>query len=361
MVWNNITIYRCPVWVPKIPTGAKRIFHLFSFVAGSWPLLMLRGAYCRPGVIWTVEPAFFGVPGAWLAAKLSGAKLWLHVQDFEIDAAFGLGLVRGNCIRVALSRFESWLMSHCQVVSSISQAMVERLLMRGVGQGEALLFPNWVDRGQVRPLPAERSLRNEWTISPNRKVVLYSGNMGQKQGLELVLEVAEEFKGNSPEFLFLMVGKGASREWLQSEANRRGLSNVVFKPLQPVERLSALLATADIHLVLQRRGVADLAMPSKLAGILAAGGASIVTADPGTELYRTVLDNSIGYVIPPESSANLSQALRKLAGDPGLMNGIRKNALRYAGDHLDREKIMGLVEKKLVSLAVNDGKRNRSN
>lgn len=314
---------------------------------------MLRAAYCRPGVIWTVEPAFLGVPGAWLAAKLTGAACWLHVQDFEIDAAFGLGMVKGNWIRMTLYRLECWLMSRCQVVSSISRAMVERLLMRGVYRDKVIIFPNWVDLGQVRPLPTEGSLRKEWEISPNRMVILYSGNIGQKQGLELVLEVAKEFKDDRPEFLFLMVGNGASRDWLQSEANRQGLSNVVFKPLQPVERLSALLATADIHLVLQRRGVADLAMPSKLAGILAAGGAAIVTADPGTELYHTVLDNRIGYVIPPESSDSLSQALRKLAGDPALMNSIRKKALQYAGGHFDREIIMNIVEERLDSLVAN--------
>jgi len=99
----GVTIWRCPLWVPKKQSGKNRLLHLASFALSSLPV-MLSQVFWRPDVVLVVEPPLFCMPTAWLVARLSGAKAWLHIQDFEVDAAFELGLLpQGKLQRLALS------------------------------------------------------------------------------------------------------------------------------------------------------------------------------------------------------------------------------------------------------------------
>jgi colanic acid biosynthesis glycosyl transferase WcaI len=139
-----------------------------------------------------VEPALFCAPAAVLLARLSGAKAWLHVQNFEVDAAFSLGLLRGACIRASVTKAESWLMRRFDVVSTISRRMHELLLRKGVPASQAKLAVNWVNMASFA-LPSTAGVaayRQELQVPPGAVVALYSGNMGGKQGLEVLAELA---------------------------------------------------------------------------------------------------------------------------------------------------------------------------
>ena len=105
----EMVVYRCPLWVPGRPSGLKRILHLASFALSSLPV-MLRQTFWRPDVVWVVEPPLFCSPAALLTARLCGAKSWLHVQDFEVDAAFDLGILKAGLLRRWVLAVERWLM-----------------------------------------------------------------------------------------------------------------------------------------------------------------------------------------------------------------------------------------------------------
>lgn len=105
-------VYRTPLYVPSRPTGIKRIIHLVSFMLGSFPV-MLRETFWEPEIVFTVEPTFFCAPLALFIAKSAGAAAWLHVQDFEVDAAFELGLLPAR-VRSTMPRYvsNSFLLLH---------------------------------------------------------------------------------------------------------------------------------------------------------------------------------------------------------------------------------------------------------
>jgi len=345
-------VYRTPLYVPARPTGLKRVAHLFSFLLGSLPV-MLRQCFWNPDVVFTVEPTFFGAPLALLVACATGAYSWLHIQDFEVDAAFDLGLLSANGAthRLALS-LERIFTSAFSRVSSISPKMVERASSKGLLEDRALHFPNWVDIDSVQAKdPSEpNSFRRELGLE-GKTILLYSGNMGSKQGLELLAPLAAAFEDN-PNVHFLFCGDGAFRPRLEAAlANRQ---NVTLLPLQPLERLSDLLNAADIHLLPQRVGAADLVMPSKLTGMLSSGRPVIATADAGTQVACIVAGNSpaeaCGLVAPPEDSAALSAAARSLVSDKELRVRLGTNARRYAVEHLGRQQVLEQFERDLQSL-----------
>ena len=247
---GGVPVWRTPVWVPATPTGLKRVLHLSSFAAMSIPVLV-RHIFWKPDVVIVVAPAFACAPGGWLAARLSGAKAWLHIQDFEIDAAFRMGLLRNQLARKALGAFERWMMRRFDRVSTISQRMQDLLLAKRVDAEKVVSFPNWVDINAIVPATKPSSYRRELDIADDAIVALYSGSMAGKQGLELLPAVARALKDRLPNLVIVMCGDGVAKAGLEREC--RGLANVRMLPLQCRRtRLGELLGMADIHLLPQQ-------------------------------------------------------------------------------------------------------------
>ena len=340
---NKVKVYRCPLWVPRKPTGIKRLLHLFSFALTSIPLLLSQ-LYKRPDVIVVLEPALFCAPAALGLARLSGTRIWLHVQDFEVDAALGLGIVKARVVGRAAKKFEQWLMNCFDRVSTISDSMLNRLATKGVEQGKRVLFPNWIDAKDVFPLGRASTYRVELGIGDGKCVALYSGNMGEKQGLEILLEAAKALQAESG-LLFVLCGEGPAREGLMQMG--AGLQNVRWLPLQPIEKLNELLNLADVHLLPQRADVADLVMPSKLLGMLACGRPVLATAHPGTQLAKVV--SSCGKVVEPGNTQEVVQGLLELLHSPQVRAALG-SAARQAAQAWDKEKVLSGFEIQLQEL-----------
>lgn len=346
------TVYRAPLYVPAKPTGLKRMAHLFSFMVGSLPV-MVRQCFWRPEVVFTVEPTFFGAPLALFVAKATGAASWLHVQDFEIDAAFDLGLLpaHGPVHSIALGLEQAFTRAFTRV-SSISHKMVERAATKGVAEERVVLFPNWVDIDAIHPqdAAAPNYFRRQLNLE-GKTILLYSGNMGAKQGLELLAPLASSFEMN-PQVHFVFCGDGAFRPTLESLVSNR--PNVTLLPLQPFDRLNELLNAADIHLLPQRAGAADLVMPSKLTGMLSSGRPVIATAEAGTQVARVVSGDSAeeacGLVVPAEDPTALHAAVERLIADTSLRTQLGANARRYAVQHLGRQQVLERFERDVQGL-----------
>ena len=340
---DNVKVHRCPLWVPSQPTGIKRLLHLFTFALTSIPPLLLQ-IFKRPDVFIVLEPTLFCAPAALGVARLAGARTWLHVQDFEVDAALGLGLVKIKGVGVVAAKIERWLMNCFDRVSTISENMVERLAVKGVGPGRRVLLPNWVDAQDIFPMSGPSGYRAELGIGDDICVALYSGNMGEKQGLEILLEAAKLLQDEAG-LLFVLCGEGAARERLMQMG--AGLRNVHWLPLQPVEQLNELLNLADVHMLPQRADVADLVMPSKLLGMLASGRPVLATAHPGTQLAEVV--SSCGKVVEPGNAQVVAQGLLEFLHAPQqrVLLGI---AARQAAKAWDKTHVLRDFEGQLQAL-----------
>lgn len=338
---RGVRIWRCPVWVPKKASGLKRLLHLLSFAVSSAPVL-LGQLLRRPDFVFVVEPPLVLSPLTLLLTKLLRIKSWLHVQDFEVDAAFELGLLPNRrWLKKAVAGWERRLMKGFDAVSTISEPMVRKLLAKGIPPERIRYFPNWVDTEAVRPLDGGQPnrLREELGIPDDRIVALYSGNMGEKQGLDAVLEAADRLRSR-PDIAFVLCGDGVAKTKLMEEAARRRLDNVSFLPLQPAERLNELLNMADVHLLVQKKKTSDLVMPSKLTGMLASGKPVVATAEPGTAVHAVMEQSGAGPSVPPEDPARLAEALLRLAGREEERRSCGRSAREYAERHLGYDAVM---------------------
>lgn len=343
---NRVAVKRAPIYVPRTPTGAKRLIHHASFALTSLAPVISEGYRWRPDVVFSVAPSLMSaaVP-AWIARRI-GALSWLHLQDFEVDAAFDLGLLRDNRLRSMMVGVERKILKSFDCVSSISPQMVARLESKGVDRERIHEVRNWTDVHQIVPGAAANDLRSELGLDASDFVGLYSGTMSTKQGLELIVEAAKLLENTDRRVRFIMCGEGPHKATLQDLGN--GLTNVRFLGLQPDGRFIDLLKTADFHLIPQKAQAADLVLPSKLASIFATGRPAIVMAEPGTGLADEVAGG--GLVIPPGDASALAGAVRRLADNPELRLSLGNGARQIAISRWDKTTILSALNRTISEL-----------
>lgn len=340
---QGVDVWRAPLWVPRTRGGLKRVLHLSTFALSSLPVVLWQ-VFWRPDVVMTMAPFFMCAPGGWMTARLSGASAWLHMQDFEVDVAFQMGLLKGRVLQSLAFGIERWMLKRFDIVSSISGRMLDRLRQKGVMDERVYFFPNWVDIAHVYPLVDPSDYREELGIEPDTKVVLFSGTLGDKQGLMVIPDAARRLV-HRKDVVFVVCGDGVMKP--QLEAASMGLASIRFLPLQPFERLGQLLGLADIHLLPQSPEAADLVLPSKLSGMLASGRPVIASCHDDTEIAHVV--SQCGLVVPPEDGAVLAVAVERLADDSAMRKELGEKARRYAEENLDRDVVLGRLVKQMQS------------
>jgi colanic acid biosynthesis glycosyl transferase WcaI len=341
--WQGVEIQRCPLWVPHRPTGLVRLIHLATFAFSSLPALLAQLRW-KPAVVLCIAPAFMNAPFALAFARLSGAKAWLHIQDFELDAAANLELLPGNHLIYPLAQaVERYILTRFDHVSTISENMHWLCLQKGVKPECAFLLPNWVDTKQIHPLPEPSSFRAGLNIPSQTFVALYHGSMGHKQGLELLIEAARLLLSRRA-ILFVLCGEGPAKKELVEQS--AALSNVCFLDLQPADKLNDLVNLADAHLLPQLANAADLVMPSKLSTMLASGKPVIATANPGTQISQVL--GKLGVLVQPENATALAQALINLSANPSEKLRLGNLGCAYACQDLDKEIILSRLNASLV-------------
>ena len=342
---DGVTVLRCPLYVPKEAGGLKRILCEISFVVSSMRHWLPRYFRSYDAILCVSPPfhlGFVALPHKWL----HGTRVVNHVQDLQVDAARDLGIIKQEWLLRILERAERWLLRQFAAVSTISDGMRRKIERKGINPEQTIMFPNWVDGDLVYPVARSASARAEWGYDDDDRLVLYAGNLGEKQGLENILYLADRLR-DIPALTFLIIGEGGAKSRLVDEAERLNLTNVVFKPLQPLERLPATLAAADVHLVLQKKAAADLVMPSKLTNILAVGGHALVTAEAGTTLHDIVKTYRLGTLVAAEDVDALETGLREiLSGDRGQ---DASGAHTFAQDNLDKKNILHAFREALLT------------
>ncbi len=289
-------------------------------------------------------------PQAVLAARITGSAAVLHVQDLELDAAVSLGFLRRRSLLARLAEgIEGFMLRRFDLVSTISPEMRAKIVQKGVSHSRTAVVPNWAALDTTRPQEGSTSLRDVFGVPAGAVVVLYSGNLGAKQGLECLVEAAALLQEHA-DILFMVFGDGVAREHMILTAEQGGVKNIRFGPVQPRERLNGLLSMADIHVITERAGVGSAVMPSKLGGALASARPIVASCADSSALARAVREAGAGIVVEPEDSRALARALGELAGSPAARHRMGQNGRAYAEAHLNRQRILRAFEQRLGAL-----------
>ena len=349
---NYVDVQRCPLWVPQKPSGIKRLIHLASFVLTSLPILFLLKRY-KADLIITIAPALFCAPVSILFKIINKrTKNWIHIQDFELDAAFELGILKGKYLRKMLLYLEKKILDSFDRISTISKSMYDFAVSKNLDRRKLILFPNWVDTkfivNQKSEIKEDNPYLKELNIKENSIVVMYSGTMGEKQGLDILPKIIKHFESCS-KIYWLFAGEGPMKEFLKEKLSN--FTNVKILPLQPKERFNDWINLADIHLLPQRRGADGLVLPSKVLAMLASGKPFISSAHKYSDLGK--IANIAGKRVEPENVNDFILAIEELARDKFLRSELGEKGRKIAKSFFEKEQILSHLEKDIFELIKN--------
>jgi colanic acid biosynthesis glycosyl transferase WcaI len=334
-----LTTYRCPMYIPAKPSGLKRMVLDSTFLLSSGLKLLQLLAGAKFDAVLVVAPSFqLGLLGV-LVRKLRGTTFLYHIQDMQIEAARDLQMIKSPAIINALLKIERYIFSRASIISTISEAMVQRISEKA-GR-PVILLPNWTNISAFYPIDNQSAAKAAFGFAPTDKVVLYSGAIGEKQGLEAIIEAANTFR-EQPQVKFVICGSGPYKEKLEAMAHNRQLANVLFFPLQPYDMFNQFLNCADVHLVIQKANASDLVMPSKLTTILAVGGLALITANENSGLHRLVSKHQMGLLVQAENQQALNEGIQAAIAEPHA--SLKANARAYAEEYITIERIMHKLE-----------------
>ena len=319
---GNVNVYRCWHYVPEKVTTLKRIAHELSFgLASFWRVLRLP----RADVYFVVSPPLALGFFAWVAARLKRSKFVFHVQDLQPDAAVGLGMLKPGMMVKCLYALEALAYRKAARVSGISRGMQTTFLSKGVPEERVKLLPNWLRSGMAAPRDAQTRARARarLEVPADTLLVAYSGNLGRKQGLEVIYEAAALLAREAPtgglRIQLLVAGDGAGRNELERRLADGPLGGLRLLPLLSDAEYAELLAATDVSLITQAAGTGQYFFPSKLLSSLAMRLPVVAVADATSELAQAVAEGGFGCTVAPGSAVALAGALREIAREPGQL------------------------------------------
>jgi colanic acid biosynthesis glycosyl transferase WcaI len=306
---NRIAVHRCWHFVPARVSALKRILHEGTFVFTSTLRALFLSA---PDVYVIVSPPLLLGAAAWFVGKLKRAPFVFHVQDMQPDAAVGLGMLKANWFTKTLYALEAFAYRKAARVSGITAGMLASFRAKGVPDSKLIYFPNTIDLPAEGSSPQPGAFRERHGFSSQEFLAVYSGNLGVKQGLDILLETAPLLR--DPRIRIVICGDGAQREALAARAAQMKLTNLSLLPFEDDYR--ALLVDADVCFITQQVGSGNSFFPSKLLGLLAEGRPVITVSGAESELAVALKQGGFGVNVPPGRPEELAAVLDALANDP---------------------------------------------
>lgn len=305
-------------------------------------------------VIVTSPPITLGLSGVVLS-KLQGGVFVYDVRELWPDVPVRMGLFRHPLLLRFVYTLEAFVYSQAVAISTIARSFQTTLVDRGVPKQKLYFTPNFVDVELIVPGCKENPFSREHGLK-GAFVVLYAGNLGLTQGLEIIIDVAAELV-DEPSIQFLIVGDGARRSVLEQNIAASNLPNIRLLPFQPVCLVSEMYAASDVCVAPLRHGFSYDTVPSKIYTAMAAGRPVVASAEEATETSVLLRDAHAGICVPPESASALISAIRELRADPDLATSLGENGRKWIVEHYSRAAVVDTYSQMVSNVAAMRGQQ----
>src|SRR5436190_9762324 len=334
---GRVVVERVRSGPPRRTSTLSRILNEFDFLIRGLAALA-SGRIARHPVVLALCPSILCVTLALAARQRNGVAIAI-VHDIQSGLAERLGM-NGGRLAGLMRWVERTTLNRVDLAIVLSQEMKEQLRRIGITVPIDVV-PLWVDTDQIQPVePVVRAAVK----------VLYSGNLGRKQGLGQVVAMAEQLASRRPEIEIVLRGNGNQAKELVAEIGRRRLDNVRLAELQPNEALGSALAAGDIHLVPQNPQAAAFAVPSKVYNIMAVGRPFVATALPNSTLWHLQRQSGAFLCVPPNEPRSFAEAVMRLADDAQLRRELGRRGREFVVQHYAKPLILSALSSRLDAL-----------
>jgi colanic acid biosynthesis glycosyl transferase WcaI len=343
-VRNGVTILRSWMWVPSKVSSAKRVVFEASFLASS--LLRAIGS-SKPDLLLVVSPPLGLGLSAVLLSSWWKIPYMFDVQDLQPDAAADLGMLPRPLLPV-LYRLEAMAYRNASLISTVTEGMRQRIVEKGISPAKVVVVPPPADSSlfDVGSVVEGHEFRRKYNLE-NKFTVVHSGNMGVKQGLDVMLDAASQLR-EQRDFVFVLAGDGAMKSRLQERAAAMSLGNLRFLPLQEHVEFLQMLAATDMALIIQQSTVSDIVFPSKTVTLLSAARAVGASVTANSEIGRVIRESGGGVVTEPENAEALAAAIKEFFDHPGKRLAMGQSGRQYAQQQWEETHVLSNLEGHLL-------------
>jgi colanic acid biosynthesis glycosyl transferase WcaI len=345
---NGVRITR--TWSYASPERGKfkpRMWNYASFM-GTALAGILAGP--RPEVMVVYSPPLLLGVTATLANKAWGCPFVFWVNDLWPRAALHLGFMREGSLYRAASGLESFIYRQAARIFVYSQRMLEEVVADGGSRAKIEYHPLWIDTEVFHPDPARAAQVRQQYGWGEKFVILYGGNIGLAQGLDVFVEAARLLREH-PDIHFVIVGSGVEKENLEGLVRNYGLTNFEFIGHQPKDLVLAYFSGADLlfaHLkeALHRVGT----VPEKILAYMACGRPVLMAAQEGAAA-DVIREHGCGVTAPPDNAEAVAQAILALARRRHELEEMGVRGRQAVEQHFAGPKVLKAMEKSLLQLA----------
>jgi colanic acid biosynthesis glycosyl transferase WcaI len=325
---EGIRVVRVKTYIAANAGVAHRTLDFVSYMfTAVWFGLLER----RPDVVVSTSPQFFAAVGGWLIGALRRIPFVFELGDLWPASIVAVGAMKPSLAIRLVEKLELFLYRRSAAVVALTNAFKNNLIERGINGNKVAIVINGVDLPRYAPQDRDPALANEWGLE-DKFVVGYIGTHGMAHGLENVLEAAAQLD-HRKDLVFLFAGPGAARDGLIQEAKERSLTNVVFMPSQPKDRMPAVWSLCDVALVhLKDSPVFAEVIPSKIFEAMGMGLPVLIAAPEG-EATAIIEKAGAGLVVPPEDANALIQATERFLDDSEFRTSAGKRSFAAAPTH----------------------------
>ncbi|RNF39514.1 glycosyltransferase family 4 protein [Planococcus salinus] len=341
--------------LPEVDKNSKlsRVRYIVSyFVLANIALLKER----KTDIIYTISqpPILGGLIGS-IGKFLKGSKHVYNIHDFNPEQAAAVSYTNNQLVFKIAKFIDNINCRYADHIVMVGQDMGETLAKRFKGRNVPAysVVNNWTDEDEILPLGKEHPVVADFLQQnglQDKFIVAYSGNIGLYYDLENIIRIAKDFT-NIPDLVFLFIGEGAVKHRMQEYVEEHNLSNVVFLPYQPKDFIRYSLNAADIHLVVNQKGIKGVSVPSKIYGVMAAGKPVLGVLEQGSEAERLITESQSGIVVEPHDYESISEAVRFFYDmSAGELNEMGMRGRIYLENHLTKETSINKSRTLLLSI-----------
>ncbi|SHM88704.1 glycosyltransferase [Flavobacterium xinjiangense] len=332
---NDVEIFRFKQFTPAIPTFKGRIFQMIHFFIGSFiNIFKIK----KNDIVIVVMPFTISAILGWLVKTFRGGKLWIHVQDFEFDAAFETGISKKiGILPSVVFKIELFMFNRADFTSTISNGMLNKLESKT--NTKKYFFPNWIDHSMINTDRAKPSP----LFDSSKFNVLYSGNIGAKQDWDFFVDFVSACQEMNHVQIYL-IGEGAKRKEVVESLKQ--FQNCKYYPPVRYEELNDLLCNADLHVLFQKNAVVDTVMPSKILGMMASAKPSIVTGNEYSEVRHNLEISEGGFYFHQDTKLHeIMGVLKNLIENPEQSTIMGDKARKFVIEKYSIESVLSQFQK----------------
>ena len=306
-------------------------------------------------IILTVSqpPILGGLLGRYAKKKNKNSRLIYNIQDFNPEQIEAVGFSKIKLLIKMLKVIDNISINSSDKVLLVGRDQIPTIEKRKKSfKDKVVIINNWSNDKEIVPLkPSDDRIiefKKEHGLE-DKFIVMYSGNIGLFYDLQNIINIALDYKNND-NIMFTFIGEGAVKKDLEEFKEKHNLRNIKFIPYQDKKDLVVSLNVADVHLVVNAKGIKGVSVPSKLYGVMSAGKAVLGVLEKESEARTLIEASNCGICVEPGEYKQISAAVENLFEDKENTLKLGMNGRKYLEENLSREKAIFKYKKLLEKL-----------